>query len=198
MPDDVELVVENHHPRAVGLEAPSEGLPHVHHGMGDLPRPGLPKPLPELVKVLLLPPLAHKKHLRPSGPIQGAHQVPEDLAPPHRDLVDAHGADPVQGAASLGPFGHKRQGFRGDPTDGTDHPRLPKPYIGQMLSQGQMLDLLLPAVFEASDRLTALATVIHGLQSAQGQYHGWPASGAERGAAVPTSPRPSLAIPTGL
>ncbi len=83
VPDHVELVVEDHHPGAVGLVAPAEDLPHVHHDMGDLLLGSLlPKRPPELLQVLLLPPLAHKQELSPPRPILGMHQVPVALPRP--------------------------------------------------------------------------------------------------------------------
>jgi len=66
--------------------------------LGSLPR----KPQPELLQVLLLPPLAHKQELGPPRPIQGMHRVLVALPPPHRHLVDADGGDPLQGPDCLG------------------------------------------------------------------------------------------------
>ncbi len=54
MPDHVELVVDDLYVRAMGLEALSEGLPHIHGGMGDEARPLLAKPSPSLFHSLLL------------------------------------------------------------------------------------------------------------------------------------------------
>lgn len=86
----------------MGLDAAAEGLPHVHHDVGDLLGARLPKPPPELPEIFLLPPLAHEEDFRPAGAIQGVHQVPVRLAASHGDLVDAQGGDPVQGAGRLG------------------------------------------------------------------------------------------------
>jgi len=104
MPDDMELIIDNPDAGAVGLKTVTEGLPHIHNGIGHKPGTPFAEPLPEPTKALLLAPFNHVKQFGAARAFQGADHGLVVLAPAHSNLVGSHDCDAIQGARCLDQF----------------------------------------------------------------------------------------------